>query len=161
MQRCCMICNSIGLTLGEKKTSLCCYKFREIKFAQYFSPQVTPSQVSESKGIGKCKYQPSYNQLQDTSFLEAPLQMLSLPTGLQSSTWKLLLMTSYLLLFLPATPSNTSMCYFMQYWLGNVASFKAAALGVWYFEKKSGCLFRRYISILQTLKAAHSYIRCL
>lgn len=61
---------------------------------------------------------------------------------------KLLLIARYLLLFLPAIPSNTYMCYFMQYQLGNAASFKVAALGglMLWKKRKPGCLFRHYIS---------------
>lgn len=97
IQSCYMIWSNIGLIPGEKKTSSAltnwdinvCPVFYSFLLRWHLKiPEVF---FSWSKGIHKCKYQPLYNQLQDPSFLKAPSQMLSLSTGLQSTTWKIVL----------------------------------------------------------------------
>lgn len=119
----------------REKDFLCSYKLRHqcLPSILIFSPQVTPENTSGifswSKGIHKCKYQPLYNQLQDPSFLKAPSQMLSLSTGLQSTTWKIVLNNQFFTA-ISSTSSNINMCYLMQCQPGNAASFKAAALGI-------------------------------
>lgn len=113
----------------REKDFLCCYKLRNrcLPSSLLFSPQVTLENTSGifSWSKGTCKHK---NQLQDPSLFKAPSQTLSLSIGLQPG--KLLLITSYLLLFLPAVPSNISMCHFVQCQLGNAAFFKAVALGI-------------------------------
>lgn len=152
IQNCCMIWSNIGLIPGEKKTSsavtnwdinVCLVLYSSLLRWHLKIPQVF---FSWSKGIRKCKYQPLYNQLQDPSFLKAHHRCCLCPLDYSPLPGKLFLITNYLLLLLPAVPSNISMCYLMQCQLGNAASFKAAALGIWCFKKKWGCLFMHYIS---------------
>lgn len=159
IRSCYMICCNIGLIPGEKGISSAVINWEinvcpvlhsplrcHLKIPQvFFLGQKESANASVSLYITCCKILLSLKHHHRCCFW--PLNYRPLPR-------KLLLITSFLLLFLLAVPSNISMCFLMQCQLGNAASFKAAALSIWWFKKKSGCLFRHYISNLTTTESS-------
>lgn len=153
-QSCFMICSDVSLIPGEKTTSSAVtnWEINVCPSTLLFSPQVTPENTSGFFLVEKDLWMQvsAFIHLQDPSFLKAHHRHCLCPLDYRPLPGKLLLITTYLQLFLPAVPSSISMCFLMQCQLGNAASFKAAALGIWCFKKKSGCLFRHISNLTAT-----------